>query len=51
MRRGILAQRERMGLTGPHPYGKLDFRVAEDRRIIAAAYAEMARDALGRGSQ
>jgi hypothetical protein len=42
MRRGILSQRRQMGLTGPHPYNSPDFNRAEDRRIIAVVYAEMA---------
>lgn len=46
MRKGILAQREREGLTGPHPYDALDFTKPEDRRIIASVYAAMARPAI-----
>jgi hypothetical protein len=43
---GILAQREREGLTGPHPYDHLDLSDPVDRRIVGAVYAEMARAAL-----
>ena len=46
MLRGILAQREREGLTGPHPYGTLDLDSDVDRRIIGSVYALMARDAM-----
>ena len=42
MRKGILAQREREGLTGPHPYAALDMAREEDRRIIASVYRSMA---------
>ena len=41
MRRGIFNQREREGQTGPHPYAALDLTKPEDRRIIAAVYADM----------
>lgn len=40
MREGILSQRRQQGLTGPHPYGTLDFTDPADRRIIASVYAE-----------
>lgn len=43
---GILAQREREGLTGPHPYGTLDLHDPVDRRIIGSVYALMAREAM-----
>ena len=43
---GILAQREREGLTGPHPYGTLDLDSDVDRRIIGSVYALMAREAM-----
>lgn len=43
MRAGILAQRARRGLNGPHPYGLLDFSDEVDRRIIAGVYADMVR--------
>jgi hypothetical protein len=43
MREGILSQRRQQGLTGPHPYGTLDFSTIADRRIIAAVYADMVR--------
>lgn len=46
MLKGILAQREREGLTGPHPYGTLDLDSDVDRRIIGSVYAMMAREAL-----
>lgn len=46
MRQGILAQRKREGLTGPHPYGSLDFDREADRKIIASVYAAMARPAI-----
>jgi len=46
MLKGILAQREREGLTGPHPYGTLDLDSPTDRRIIGSVYAMMAREAL-----
>lgn len=42
MRQGILAQRKREGLTGPHPYDSLDFNRPENRRIIGSVCAEMA---------
>lgn len=48
MRRGVLAQRVREGLTGPHPYGALDFTDEVDRRIIASVYAMMAREAMAK---
>jgi len=41
MLKGILAQREREGLTGPHPYGTLDLNDPVDRRIVGAVYASM----------
>lgn len=41
MRKGILSQREREGLTGPHPYDSLDFSQESDRRIIASVYRQM----------
>jgi hypothetical protein len=41
MREGILAQRRREGLTGPHPYDSLRFSMASDRRLIAGVYASM----------
>lgn len=43
MREGILSQRRQQGLTGPHPYGTLNFSTIADRRIIAAVYADMVR--------
>jgi hypothetical protein len=43
---GILAQREREGLTGPHPYGTLDLDTEVDRRIVGSVYALMAREAM-----
>lgn len=46
MRRRIIAQRTREGMTGPHPYYALDFEREEDRRIIASVYASMALDAI-----
>ena len=41
MRKGILSQREREGLNGPHPYDSLDFTKEADRRIIASVYRDM----------
>lgn len=46
MRQGILSQRKREGLTGPHPYDSLDFDREEDRKIIASVYADLARAGL-----
>lgn len=46
MRQGILAQRKREGLTGPNPYGSLDFDREADRKLIASVYAAMARPAI-----
>lgn len=46
MLEGILAQRRREGLTGPHPYGTLDLSTETDRRIVGAVYALMAREAM-----
>ena len=43
---GILAQREREGLTGPHPYGILKMDNPFDRRAIRRIYNSMASDAL-----
>lgn len=43
MRAGILAQRARRGLTGPHPYNHLNFDDPVDRRIIGGVYADMVR--------
>lgn len=48
MRAGILAQRRMEGLTGPHPYGALDFTDPVDRRVVASVYAMMAREAMAR---
>lgn len=48
MREGILAQRRIEGLTGPHPYGALDFSDPVDRRIVGSVYAMMAREAMPR---
>jgi len=47
MLEGILAQRRREGLTGPHPYNALNVADPVDRRIIGAVYADMAREAMG----
>jgi len=43
---GILAQRQREGLVGPHPYDTLDLDSEVDRRIVGSVYAEMARAAM-----
>jgi hypothetical protein len=43
MRAGILAQRARFNLNGPHPYNLLDFSDPVDRRIIGGVYADMVR--------
>jgi hypothetical protein len=34
------------GLDGPHPYDQLNFDDPIDRRLVAAVYALMAREAL-----
>lgn len=43
---GIMAQREREGHAGPHPYGALDLDSEPDRRIVASTYSQMARPAV-----
>lgn len=43
MREGILSQRRMQGLTGPHPYGLLNFAKPADRLIIQTVYVDMVR--------
>lgn len=48
MLEGIRAERRMRGLTGPHPLDRVDLDRPEDRRLVGAIYAHMARDALRR---
>ncbi len=43
-----LAQRQREGLTGPHPLDTLDLDSDVDRWIVGGVYAFMVLEAMGR---